>query len=414
MAEPLTTTGGPLPELSPIEQRILGALMEKQRTVPASYPLSLNALRTACNQTSSREPVTDYDDKTLEEQARELKHRDLVRIVWAGKGSRTLKYHQLLTDRLGVAEDEAALITVLLLRGAQAPGELKTRTDRLFSFADRTEVEECLARMAGRAQPLVRQLERRVGQHDRRWIHLLGPVAGEEVAAAPVQPAVDREVVIADGVAARNARVQAAYDATAGAYAEEFRNELDRQPFEQWLLGRVAGLSDGPIADVGCGPGATTSRLAEAGADVTGFDVSPEMISIATAEHPGVRFETADFTRLLRPPTAAAWGAIVAWYSLIHLAPSELPEVFGGFARILAPGGWIVIGLQTGGDVRRVEDFHGIPVELDFVRHDQAEVLAALAAAGLEVVERYVRGPLAGEDPAKDRLYLLARRPITG
>lgn len=408
----MTTTGGPLPELSPIEQRIIGALMEKERTVPGSYPLSLNGLRTACNQTSSREPVTDYDDKTLEEQARELKHRDLVRIVWAGKGSRTLKYHQLLTERLGLAADEAALVAVLLLRGAQAPGELRTRTERLFAFADRTEVEDCLARMADRHQPLVRQVERRVGQHDRRWIHLLGPVAGEEAAAAPVEPAVDREVVLADGVAARNDRVKAGYDAAAGAYAEEFRDELAGQPFEQWLLDRVASLGARPVADVGCGPGRTTAWLAETGADVTGFDLSPAMVELATAEYPGIRFEVGDFTRLLRPPAAAAWGTILAWYSLVHLAPSELAGVFSGFARVLAPGGWLAVGLQTGGDVHRVEDFRGIPVELDFVRHEPADVLGALAQAGLDVVERYLRGPLAGEQPANDRFYVLARRPV--
>ncbi|WP_425309934.1 DUF480 domain-containing protein [Ammonicoccus fulvus] len=414
MVEPMTTTGGPLPELSAIEQRVLGALMEKQRTVPASYPLSLNGLRTACNQTSSREPVTDYDDKTLEEQARELKHRDLVKVVWAGKGSRTLKYHQLLTDRLGLAEDEAALITVLLLRGAQAPGELKARTERLIGFADRTEVEDCLARMADRGQPLVRQLERRVGQHDRRWIHLLGPVAGEDSVPVPTEPVVDREVVLTDGPAARDARVRAAYDATAEAYAGEFGDELAGQPFEQWLLAHVAELGEGPVADVGCGPGYTTALLAEAGADVTGFDLSPAMVEIATAEQDGVRFEVGDFTRLLRPPAAAAWGTIVAWYSLVHLAPSELPGTVAGFARILAPGGWLVIGLQIGGDVHRVEEFHGIPIELDFVRHEVNDVLGAVAAAGLEVIERYVRGPVPGETPAKDRFYVLARRPLQG
>ena len=94
-----------LPELTPEEQRVLGSLLEKQTTVPASYPLSGNALRTACNQTSSREPVTDYDERTVEQTARALKERGLVRIVWAETGRRTLKYHQVLDGMRSPAED---------------------------------------------------------------------------------------------------------------------------------------------------------------------------------------------------------------------------------------------------------------------------------------------------------------------
>ena len=142
-----------LPVLDAVEQRVLGSLLEKQRTVPASYPLSLNALRTACNQSSSRDPVVDYDEQTVERTARALKDRGLLRIVWADTGRRTLKYHQTLEEVLGLADDERALLTVLLLRGPQAPGELRTRTERLHAFADRTEVEAVLARMAERATP---------------------------------------------------------------------------------------------------------------------------------------------------------------------------------------------------------------------------------------------------------------------
>jgi uncharacterized protein YceH (UPF0502 family) len=168
-----------LPVLDATDQRILGSLMEKQTTVPASYPLTANALRSACNQTSSREPVVDFDQQAVEQAARALKDRGLVRIVWADTGRRTLKYHQTLTERLELEPDEQALLTVLLLRGAQAPGELRTRTERLYGFADRLEVEACLLRMAGRARPLVRELERRPGQQDPRWIHLLGPDLGQ-------------------------------------------------------------------------------------------------------------------------------------------------------------------------------------------------------------------------------------------
>jgi len=181
-----------LPVLDAEEQRILGSLLEKQATVPASYPLTANALRTACNQTSNREPVVDFDQQTVERTAKALKDRGLLRIVWSDTGRRTLKYHQVLDERLGLEPDERAVLTVLLLRGAQAPGELRTRTDRLHGFADRGEVEECLRRMASRPQPLVRELPRRPGQQDPRWIHLLG--ATPEDTRAPAAPAgsVDR------------------------------------------------------------------------------------------------------------------------------------------------------------------------------------------------------------------------------
>ncbi|MGB4809191.1 MAG: YceH family protein, partial [Candidatus Phosphoribacter baldrii] len=160
--------------LDATEQRVLGSLMEKQVTVPSTYPMSLNSLRLACNQATSRDPITEFDEATVQECLRGLRLRELVRVV---HGDRVLKYHQLLADRLALADDERALITVLLLRGAQSPGELKTRTDRLHAFADRAEVESCLARLASLDPPLVAVLPKAPGQHDARWIHLLGPVA---------------------------------------------------------------------------------------------------------------------------------------------------------------------------------------------------------------------------------------------
>src|SRR5262245_21255300 len=101
-------------DLEPVEQRVLGSLLEKQVTVPASYPLSLPSLRTACNQTSSREPVMELDERTVEQTARTLKDQGLVRIVWSDTGRRTLKYHQSLSEILALA-DERAVLTVLLL-----------------------------------------------------------------------------------------------------------------------------------------------------------------------------------------------------------------------------------------------------------------------------------------------------------
>src|SRR6476661_6276785 len=102
-----------LPVLEPDAQRILGSLLEKQATVPATYPLTANALRSACNQTSNRDPVVDLDQETIERTARALKERGLLRIVWSDTGRRVLKYHQILDDVLGLGQDERALLTVL-------------------------------------------------------------------------------------------------------------------------------------------------------------------------------------------------------------------------------------------------------------------------------------------------------------
>jgi len=242
---------------------------------------------------------------------------------------------------------------------------------------------------------------------------VLGPIAGLDAATGGVpDEAVDREAVLAGGPAARDARVAAAYDAVATAYAVEFGDELARKPFDTWLLGRIPALAAGaPVADVGCGPGQVAGLLAGAGADVTGFDLSPGMVAEARAAYPGVAFEVADLSRLIRPRVATAWGAITAWYAVVHLAPSELQSAIGGLARVLRPGGWLALATHVGAAVHHVEEFLGEAVSLDFVLHDPVQVREAVVAAGLEVVEWYVRGPLAGIEPGTERLYLLARTP---
>lgn len=398
-----------LPVLDATEQRILGSLLEKQRTVPASYPLSLNALRVACNQTSSRDPVMSLEDAAVETAARELKGRGLLRVVWAGKGSRTLKYHQLLDEVLSLQPDERALITVLLLRGAQAPGELRTRTDRLYPFGDREAVEQVLQRMAALPEPLVRELERRPGQQDRRWVHLLGPVP-EPAGAVPAASGVDRETVLAEGADARDRRVRETYDQVAQSYFDKLGDELIDKPFDGWLLERVASLAGSdPIVDVGCGPGHIAAFLADTGARVSGVDLSPAMVALASREFPDLDFSVGNLFALLKPRTAAGWGAVVAWHSLVHLAGSELAPAVGALARTLAPGGVLAVAVHAGDEVRRVTELVGEPVELDFVLHDQADLLAAFATAGLSEVEWYRRGPSADE-AATDRLYVLGRR----
>jgi uncharacterized protein YceH (UPF0502 family) len=398
-----------LPVLEPDDQRVLGSLMEKQTTVPGSYPLTANALRSACNQSNNREPVVDFDQQTVERTARALKERGLLRIVWSDVGRRTLKYHQVLDEQLGLDPDERALLTVLLLRGAQAPGELRTRAERMHAFADRGEVEACLRRMAGRPQPLVRELDRRPGQQDRRWVHLLGPVP-QQAEAAPA--AVDRDVVIAGGADLRDAKVRSSYDAVATAYADHLVDELGELPFETWLLDRVvAGAAGQPVVEVGSGPGHVTAYLADRGAEAMGIDLSPAMVSEARRRFPDRSFEVGDLRRLTRPATSSGWAAVLGWYSLIHLAASELADAVAALVRPLAPGGWLVLGLHAGAEVRHLDEWFGHEVDLDVVLHDPTSVAGIVAAAGLVDLEWYLRGPLTARGETTQRLYVVARRP---
>lgn len=398
-----------LPVLDPEEQRVLGSLLEKQVTVPGTYPLTLNALRTACNQSNNRDPVVAYDEQTVEQVGRRLKDRGLLRIVWSDTGRRTLKYHQTLDEVLDLAEDERALITVLLLRGPQAPGELRTRTERLHPFADRGEVEALLGRMAGRG--LVRELPRRSGERDNRWVHLLG---AEPVEAAPAPEARSTALQVSTGVE-RDDRVKTSYDAVATAYADSLLAELTGLPFERWLLDRIAAhAAGGPVVEVGCGPGHVTAYLADAGADATGIDLSPGMVAEARRRFPEGVYEVGDLRRLMRPTTAPGWSAVLAWYSLIHLAPGELPGAVEALARPLAPGGWLLLALHAGSDVRHHDEWFDRSVDLDFVHHQEDEVVALVTSAGLTDVEWYRRGPVASRGETTERLYVIARKPADG
>ncbi len=184
-------------ELSPFACRVIGALLEKERTVPATYPLTPKALLSACNQTTGREPVTTMTETQVDIAVRELREAKLARTVHASHGARTEKYRQVLDEALDLDHGERAVVTLLLLRGAQTPGELRSRSDRLHAFGSVDEVDRVLAALAARDAPLAQQLERRPGQKEQRWIHLLGTEAdrapgtwtGTGDAAAPVTSA---------------------------------------------------------------------------------------------------------------------------------------------------------------------------------------------------------------------------------
>src|ERR1700675_2169106 len=137
-------------DLSATETRVLGCLLEKQRTTPDAYPLSLNALRLACNQSPKRRPVVDYDDAVIRDALHRLERRGYTRLA-SGAGSRAAKYRHLLVDALPMSSAEQAVMCVLMLRGAQTPGELKQRTERMHAFGELARVHETLAGLLERA-----------------------------------------------------------------------------------------------------------------------------------------------------------------------------------------------------------------------------------------------------------------------
>ncbi|MDX1448409.1 MAG: YceH family protein [Acidimicrobiia bacterium] len=158
--------------LLPEEARVLGALIEKAFTTPDHYPLTTNALVAACNQRSNRDPVVDYDEETVERALRGLDDRGLAGLTRAS-GGRTVRWVHRTQTALELDDEQTALVAVLLLRGAQTPGELRTRTDRYVQFADVAAVEERLVDLMSRSVPLVDRLDRAPGQKENRYRCLL-------------------------------------------------------------------------------------------------------------------------------------------------------------------------------------------------------------------------------------------------
>jgi uncharacterized protein len=168
-----------------VEIRVLGCLIEKQRTTPDAYPLSLNALRLACNQATNRDPVVDYDERQIKSALDRLSNRGWTRLA-SGAGSRALKYRHLVDEALGVSDEDLALLAVLMLRGPQTLGELKQRSERLHTFDSPAEIAQALDRLAERE--LVARHERRPGQKEERYAHLIGDGGGGETPAAVAAP----------------------------------------------------------------------------------------------------------------------------------------------------------------------------------------------------------------------------------
>jgi uncharacterized protein len=182
-------------DLDAVELRVLGCLIEKQRTTPDQYPLSLNSLRLAANQTTNRDPVVDYDERTIRAALDKLGHRGWTRLA-SGPGSRAAKFRHLLDDALQLTPSQLALLAVLMLRGPQTVGELRTRSERLYAFSSMEDVEQRLDELVERE--LVARLPRRPGEREERWTQLLGGEAQAPISAEPAPaPAGDLEERVA-------------------------------------------------------------------------------------------------------------------------------------------------------------------------------------------------------------------------
>ncbi|MFT3799633.1 MAG: YceH family protein [Burkholderiaceae bacterium] len=172
-------TAHPIPELTPLQARVLGVLVEKEKTVPDTYPLTLNALTAGCNQKSSRDPVMNATESEVREAVDELRR---VSLVIESSGGRTMRYAQNVGRVLGLPSQSVALLAMLCLRGPQTAGELRLHCDRLHRFVDISSVEAFLAELAGREEgPMVVELARQPGARENRWMHRL---CGEPAEAA--------------------------------------------------------------------------------------------------------------------------------------------------------------------------------------------------------------------------------------
>lgn len=199
------------------------------------------------------------------------------------------------------------------------------------------------------------------------------------------------------------------YDRSAAHYVARFRRHLDDRPVDRAMIGAFAALvSPGAgVLDVGCGSGVATAALAAAGLDVTGIDLSPNMIAQARQHNPGLSFRVGSMLDL--DVADGSVGGVCAWYSIIHVPDTHLPGVFAEFHRVLAPGGVVLVAFQVGEQPRVLTDFDGAQVNLTFIRRQPDAVADLLAKSGLPVYAELVRQPDGGIE-STPQAYLIARR----
>ncbi|WP_343243190.1 class I SAM-dependent methyltransferase [Streptomyces sp. SID12501] len=207
---------------------------------------------------------------------------------------------------------------------------------------------------------------------------------------------------------------RASYDAMAADYTERYADHLADLPLDRALVAAFAELvraqGSAPVADIGSGPGFVTARLNALGVPVFGVDLSPRMVALARRAHPGLRFHVGSMTSLDLPDETL--GGVLALYSIIHIPDAALPTVFAEFHRVLAPGGHVLLGFQTGSDdgpLHLAERF-GHEMSLDYWFRTPDRVAELLAKAGLTLHAQTIREPY--EDETRQRAYLLARKPV--
>ncbi|MFB7463432.1 class I SAM-dependent methyltransferase [Streptomyces sp. NPDC056224] len=204
--------------------------------------------------------------------------------------------------------------------------------------------------------------------------------------------------------------VRASYDTVALDYARLLGTELFGKPLDRAMLAafaeHVRGGQGRAVADLGCGPGRVTAHLDSLGVRAFGVDLSPAMVAVARRTYPGLRFEVGSMASL--DVADGVLGGVLAWYSTVHTPPTELPSVFAEFARVLAPGGHLLIGFKAGDRKIRLEHAYGHPVDLDVYWTPPDLVAGLLAGAGLAEVGRLVRAPEGQEKGPQG--FLLARK----
>ncbi|MCH5676645.1 class I SAM-dependent methyltransferase [Streptomyces gilvus] len=203
------------------------------------------------------------------------------------------------------------------------------------------------------------------------------------------------------------------YDAIAEDYAALFQEELKDRPLERAILGVFAELveGEGPVADLGCGPGRTTGRLAALGLDVYGLDLSESMLAIARRENPGLRFEQGSMLDLDLPDGSLAGAS--CWYSSIHTPVDRLPALFAEFHRVLAPGAPLLVAFQAGDRHRHYDRAFGHDVSLTFQRRQPDVMAALLTDAGFALHSRTVREADESLHETSPQAFLIARRPTS-
>ncbi len=202
--------------------------------------------------------------------------------------------------------------------------------------------------------------------------------------------------------------IRTGYATIAAVYASELLDELAGKPLDRAFLDAFAERVTGRVADIGCGPGQIAGYLAKRGVDVEGLDLSPEMISQASAAHPGIDFRVGDMFAL--PYAGAALAGIVAFYAIVHTPTAELRTPLREFRRVLSADGLVALAFHIGTAPTHVDELWGRATSLDFWFHPTDAVIAALDEAGFALEARLEREPYPGVEHPSRRAYLLARR----